>query len=220
MANDKPLKDQNRGALLRVIIANAVGFYLLLQAKPLELEGFAALTRHWTLLLSASGAFVITSVLCELLDATTKGRLVFWRWRGPLPGSRAFSDLIHADPRVDVVALTRKLGQLPVSPREQNAVWYRLYLKHQNDPQIVQVHRTFLFDRDYAALAALGLCVCVPLALWLMRPWPLAAGYGAVLILQYLFVRQAAKHQGVRLVTSVLALEAASDATAANAASE
>lgn len=211
MANDKPLKDQNRGALLRVIVANAAVFYLLAQAKQLELEGLTAFTRHWTQLLSASGAFVITSVVCELLNATTKARLVFWRWRDPLPGARAFSHLMHADPRVDVAALTRKLGALPTTPREQNALWYRLYLKHQNEPQIVQVHRTFLFDRDYTALAALAFCVCTPLSVWLMKPGALCAGYIAALILQYLLVRQAAKHQGERFVTSVVALESSSD---------
>lgn len=214
MAPDKPLKDQNRGALFRVIIANAVAFYLLLQTRPLALEGVIALTSHWTLFLSAGGAFVITSVVSELLDAKTKARLVFWRWVDPLPGSRAFSELIHADQRVDVAALSRKLSRLPVNSGEQNSLWYKLYLKHQSDPRISQVHRTFLFNRDYTALAALVLCVCMPLALWLMRPWPLVSAYASGLLLQYFLVRYAARHQGERFVTSVLALEAGSSGRA------
>jgi hypothetical protein len=208
----RSLKDQNRISLFSIIFANVVTIYFLCQVRPLQLEGLIAFAKHWMLILPAGGIFVVTSVACELLDANTKARLVFWRWCDPLPGSRVFSVLIRKDPRIDLTALEAAIGAFPVASREQNSTWYRLYRECQNDAQIVQVHRTFLFNRDYTALSVLFFIACAPLAIWLVRPLLLASGYVGALLFQYLLVRLAAKHQGERFATSVLALIASDGA--------
>src|SRR5262249_51781631 len=96
-------------------------------------------------------AIVLSGVFGDL----GKARLVFWRWRNPLPGCRAFTDLIGADPRIDVPALKKKLGEFPQEPQAQNAVWYRLYKARSADAKITEAHRIYLLTRDMAAISAL-----------------------------------------------------------------
>jgi hypothetical protein len=56
---------------------------------------------------------LLAIVLSGVLSDTGKARLVFWRWRNPLPGCRAFTELVNTDPRIDVSALRTKYGDFP-----------------------------------------------------------------------------------------------------------
>jgi len=87
----------------------------------------------------------LTGVLNAQLSAEAKARIVFLRWRDPLPGSEAFTKHALSDPRIDMAALKATLGPLPVAPREQNALWYKLYKTVGSEPAVSQVHRAFLF---------------------------------------------------------------------------
>ena len=62
----------------------------------------------------------IAPIICFLIDgflsAEAKARLVYWRWHHPLPGSRAFSKHLEADPRADPEKLARDWGQLSGQP--------------------------------------------------------------------------------------------------------
>jgi len=206
----KSLKDKTRLPLVLVIVANVLVFYLVSQAPVMPIEGLTALLNHWVGLIPAGGAVVITSIITAQFDSVTKARLVFWRWTDPMPGNRAFSELALADHRIDVARLTRKLGTLPTTPREQNSQWYRLYVVRQNDPTVEHVHRDYIFTRDYTAISAMMLLIGAALGLWLIgRNWFYVA-YMIGLALQYLVVRRAAKRYGERFVTTVLALTAAS----------
>jgi hypothetical protein len=137
---DKSLKDQNRLPLISVVLANVLILYLLSQTASLQIEGAMALLKNWIAAVPAGVIFAITSVITEFFDAPMKARLVFWRWTDPLPGARAFSVLVYKDPRIDIAALRAKIGELPTSPREQNSLWYKLYLAVQNDTRVVQVN--------------------------------------------------------------------------------
>jgi hypothetical protein len=209
MATENSLKDKNRIPLLTIVVANALVLYLVATANAIGIFGLSALVKDSINALPAGAMFVITSVLVEVLDSKTKARLVFWKWANPLPGARAFSELAHTDDRIDIEGLKRKIWPFPTGPREQNSLWYKLYLALENNPRITQVHRDYLFTRDYTAISMLFLVVGGT-AIWAFAPNLHAIGYDIAVIAQYLIVRNSAKHHGERFVTTVLALTAAS----------
>ena len=142
------------------------------------------------------------------IDHNNKARLVFWRWTHPLPGSRAFTKYMDEDDRVDADALRQYEDPLPTDPRQQNRLWYRWYREVEEDPRIRQVHRQYLFSRDYAGLAILLACSLSPLSVWQLGSATIAGLYSAALMGQYFLARRAAYNHGVRFVTSVLATKA------------
>jgi hypothetical protein len=89
----------------------------------------------------------------------------------------------------------------------QNALWYRLYKTVADDPAISQVHRRYLFTRDYAAGSVLLFITLGLAGFWAIPSRATAAVYAGLLLLQYLLTRQAAKNHGIRFVTSVLAIK-------------
>lgn len=151
-------------------------------------------------------ALLITTVLNGLLSAGTKARLVFLRWRNPLPGSEAFTRYAKEDPRVDMQALKRRLGALPRRPRDQNALWYRLYKQAESDIAVMQAHRDYLLTRDMTALAFAIAVALGALSFLSVRPLPIAAAYTGALFLQFWIIRVAAANYGRRFVCTVLAV--------------
>jgi len=134
-----------------------------------------------------------------------------------LPGHRAFSYYAEADSRVDIKALRNLVGlQLPTNPNEQNATWYRLFKTVESVPAVYQVHRDYLFTRDYTALSALFLIFYGVAGLWTIHGFLLKLLYIGFLIFQYLVVRQSAAHYGARMVTTVLAQAAANSSIKRN----
>jgi hypothetical protein len=145
-------------------------------------------------------------ILSSLLTADHKAILVFWRFKNPLPGSRAFSVHAQADHRVDLVRLREQMGGFPADEREQNAKWYSLYKQVDSDPSVVDSHKNYLLFRDIAAMSLL-LVPVLPVAMHF-------AGVDATRILisaawffgQYLVTAFAARSTGIRLVQNVLAV--------------
>ena len=203
------LKEQNRPALIGVLLLNLVVLVLLVQTGQLTAPDIDALVKHWRSLLPAGIGVALAGVVNGLLNADTKARLVYWRWSNPLPGSFAFSRYAQRDARIEMAALRRITGDWPADPRQQNAAWYRLYKSVEHEPAVMDVHRHFLLTRDYAAIAFLMFVVAGPLGLWLLPSTATAAAYIGLLLLQYLLARQAAANYGVRFVTTILALKAA-----------
>jgi hypothetical protein len=150
---------------------------------------------------------LLAIVLSGVLSDTAKARLVFWRWKDPLPGCRVFTELLGTDPRIDVPALQEKLGELPTEPQAQNALWYRLYEQQRTEVRIWEAHKIYLLTRDMATIAALFV-VLFPIALTAATvAWKTAAIYISVLITQYLLTSSAARNYGVRFVLNVLSEE-------------
>lgn len=213
MANQKTntssLKDGTRGALLLIILSNIAVFYLAVKTGSLMIGGVTKVIENWQQLMPAGISLIFAGIFNELLNSSNKARLVFLRWRSPLPGSEAFTKHALEDARIDIAALERKQGPLPVDQRDQNVLWYRLYQTVADKPAVLQVHRNYLFTRDYA-VASFILAATLGIAGFWMIPSPETAQlYVALLVLQYLAVRQAAKNHGIRLVTTVLAIKAA-----------
>lgn len=206
----KSLKDQNRWPLWLTIAANFALFYVVSQSDALVSVGWQGLLTGAVNLLPIGLTLIVTSVANGLFSAAVKARLVFLRWHNALPGHRAFSTHAPADPRVDLDRLKRALGnKWPDSPEDQNRAWYRTYKEMEGEAAIIQVHREFLFTRDYTAFALLFLLGFGTAAVFLISSKTVQFGYYLFLLLQFVVVRQAAATYGTRLVTTVLARKAA-----------
>ena len=203
------LKKSNNLALVSVIVANVAVFYAVVQSGAIRAQMWAVLAHQIDKALPAALGLALIGVINGLLSADMKSRIVFLRWRHPLPGCQAFTRYMQTDARIDVAALQREHGPLPIDPREQNALWYRMYKSVEAEPAVSQVHRAYLFARDYTGLA-LMMFVVLGAAGWVQIPSTAAAlVYAAALLLQFILAGQAARNHGRRFVTTVLALKAA-----------
>lgn len=205
-ASGKSLKAQNIGWLWGVVIADALA--LLAFAFPILFSPAAIKEYVWLRAIAATVAPVVVLLFTSLLSSDAKAVLVFWRLRDTLPGHRAFS--VHAikDPRIDMETLRKNAGKFPEAPRDQNATWYRLYKKVESEITVAQAHRHYLLFRDLATLSLL-LAPIATLTLYILDVAPAAVGFAAALFVgQYVATAVAARNNGVRLVTNVLALHA------------
>lgn len=109
------------------------------------------------------GFYILTLVLTYLLPSEWKHRLIYTRWQDPLPGSRAFTDLIDRDSRIVRADLIAQYGTLPEAPGDQNALWYKMYKTKQLDDVVLNSHGRWLLFRDMFAIAAI---VSIPSAVF------------------------------------------------------
>jgi hypothetical protein len=196
----------HQAALLSVLAANALGF-LVLAGISLQLPTqMADMIHHLNLLAPAGIGFIMVGVMNSQLSADTKARIVFAKWNHPLPGAHAFTYFGPNDSRVDMVKLAQKMGKLPTDPAQQDRTWYGLYSPLKDDPRILNIHKDYLFYRDYAAAAVIILVVLPIAALWFIKSWSSELIYIALLLLQTILVIRAARDRGKRLVTTVLAI--------------
>ena len=203
------LKGQNTAGLYALMAVNLAVFYGAVQHDAILAGNWAETARQLGDLVPAGVGLALTGILNAQLSPEAKARIVFLRWRDPLPGCEAFTKHAHSDPRVDLAALEAMCGKLPVTAREQNALWYSLYKSVGSDPSVTQVHRAYLFTRDYTCLALFA-CAVLGVAGFLQMPSSRTAFlYLALLIAQFLLARRAARNHGVRFVTTVLALKSA-----------
>lgn len=191
-----------------------VGFGALLLAwanlgMPSSLDGLVATSFPARILSAASFiGMLLVGALDALPGAELKARIVFLRWRNPLPGSRAFEKAnLDSDSRIDRERLRTAVGgTFPRGPREQNAAWYRLYQLWAEDARVEHVHFQWLLYRDLTWLAlvllALGLVAAA-----LNNPERSSALVGAAIaaILVILF-RAAASQHAKRFCNTVLSL--------------
>lgn len=204
----KPLKDQNRVGLYGLMAANLVVFYSFVQGNALVDGNLVELVRNVDKAVPAGLGLALTAIVNAQLSAEAKSRVVFLRWHDPLPACRAFSHLAVSDSRINMRALERDFGPLPTNPREQNALWYRLYKTVEAEPAVVQIHRAFLFARDYTCLSLMSLAVLGTAGAIQIDEVAGKAGYVGMLALQFGLAGQAARNNGRRFVTTVLAIKA------------
>ena len=204
------LKDKNKIMLVIVVLAN-IAVYLVVLYK-----GFAV--EDWTEMLASTQKLVpvllfvaiVVSIVNAQIGHENKARLVFWKWKHPLPGSRTFTEYMSMDSRIDKEALRKHNAPLPTNGDKQNALWFKWYREFQNEDGILQVHKEYLFTRDYTGISLLLMISFGILGFWQMDSSNVAGIYLVFLLLQYLFVRRAACNHGIRFVTSVLAYKASS----------
>lgn len=204
MSGERSLKSLNLKWLALLAVADAL--VVLLFMVP-EIVSSTSLTQ------AGVGRALITTVMpvavlliVNVLPSDVKAMLVYWKPRGVLPGSEAFTKYGPADPRVDMTALKKNAGQLPTTRSDQNSKWYQLYSQVQNEPAVVEAHKLFLMYRDMAALS-LPLVVFVPIALYLVDAAQKTLWLAAALFLaQYLLNALSARWSGIRFVCNVLAV--------------
>lgn len=206
MGTEKSLKAKNGIALWTFFLFNVALLLLLIATNSVYWTNLGVKFFFSLRTASLVVAYIIVFVLNGQLSANSKARLVFWRWKDPLPGCRAFSEHCHTDPRINLDVLTRLHGNLPNLPHEQNRLWYRIYKSHGSDLIVERSHREFLLARDMTGMAFL-FSIGVGLPSFFLSDWPWNLIYVAVLLVSYLLMRNLAQNHGNRFVTNVLALE-------------
>ena len=204
----KSLNEQNWPGLLAITAFNLVVFAVVTATEP---KWFSDMAAAWAFLLPAGVGLAMIRVVNGLIDAKNKDRLVFWKWKYPLPGFSAFSVHAKNDQRFNEASVNMKLRELGVDPRtlrsppEQNKYWYKnVFYPVQDKPAVQQSERNFLFLRDYTAISFVMLIALGIAGYFVIDPakWPLYCGG---LLLQYLLVRWAARNYGIETVKNALA---------------
>jgi hypothetical protein len=210
--SDRSVKSHNIKWLVLLAVLDIVVVLLFLAPELIEgatLSGLVAMRSLGTTLLP-----VVVLLLTGLLPPEVKAMLVFWKVSNPLPGCEAFTKHGLADPRIDIAALKKNVGALPTDPAEQNARWYKLYRMVADDRAVSEAHKLYLMYRDMAAMS-LPLIVLVPLGLRLAGASASTSWIAAALFaFQFLACALGARHNGIRLVCSVLAVHSVRKVTA------
>lgn len=207
---DKYLKTKNAPFVWTFL---GVNIALLLAIRLTGTADLASLNVIWSQLtlkdgIAAAALPILAVILAGVLGDTGKARIVFWRLWNPLPGCRAFSRFVHEDPRINNEALMAKLGKFPAEPRQQNALWYRIYKTQAEKTTVVQAHKAYLLTRDLAAVSAVLFCLfSVAVIASSNMAVRLKLGYTGYLLLQYVTTAAAARNYGNRFVTNVLVEE-------------
>jgi hypothetical protein len=155
---------------------------------------------------------VAVLLLSGLLSHGNKASLVYWKLTSALRAHAAFSRLGLEDPRIDMAALQKNVGDFPTIPAEQNRLWFKLFKCVETTPAVMEAHKMYLLYRDMAAISLL-LLLAVPVVLYLNGVAFFAVGIVAgIFAAQYLMAAVSARHKGIRLVTNVLAIHSAGEA--------
>lgn len=211
-AREPYLKGKNAVYLWSFIGANLAVFLSLVVSRQFA---SASIDHFWQRVTTKDGIIaacipILAIVLSGVLSDAGKARLVFWRWRNPLPGCRVFTDLIGTDPRIDVSVLKNKHGEFPNDPQAQNALWYRLYRGHKTTPLVWEAHKIYLLTRDMATIAAVFVVLFSIGVVAAAVNWKTSLLYVGALTVQYVFVASAAQNYGERFVLDVLSEESSS----------
>lgn len=201
------LKTKNLPYLATFLLAQgALHLFVLGLITASSLTATAA--PNWSISATATSLLMVVAlVLSDVLGDDTKARLVFWRWRNPLPASAAFSRHMHEDDRIDPALVDQRHGPLPAEPKQQNRHWYnQIYKPNRDKPGIAQAHGRYLLLREVTAISAV---LAPPLAasafIFSSRDHTWTTAYAVGLALQYLVTSIAAANSGVRLVKNALA---------------
>ena len=88
-------------------------------------------------------------------------------------------------------------------------LWYKLFKTIESDPAVTQVHRAFLFSRDYAVFSLMLFLGLGSTGLFQIQSKETAFIYLGVLLIQLILTVKAARNNGKQFVSTVLALKGA-----------
>jgi len=199
------LKDSYKTQLYGFLFLNLAVFWVLIIAKS-DFANFTVIIDSFS---TKDGLMVVLAPigvlgLNGLLSPEMKAAIVFWRFSDPLPGSRAFSEYLLKDERVDPDALKAAWGEFPTVAKEQNRLWYRIYKTTEDDLIVREAHRAFLHARDLCGFSLLFAIAFGSATAFSDSPRTVILLYIGSLVVQYLTFSVAARHYGVRFVTNVL----------------
>ncbi len=212
-AGSPSLKAENGKAIWLLVSADIVVIVLVLTGFAFTRASLSELAQSAFVrgLVFAAAGPLVAVFLNDLLPSNAKASIVFWRIKDALPGHRAFSEHAEADPRIDIAALKKRVGEFPQNPRDQNSCWYKLFQKHQSNVIVSDSHKRFLLFRDSSSLTLLILAIAWIAAVLAGAPAGLQATIAGGLAAQFLWLAISARNTGIRLVQNVLALEASDD---------
>jgi len=205
----KSMKSHNSPKIWTFILLNIVLAYCFLHLKEVTLENAQSFYSS----LSGKDSFVIlispliTLFLNNILSSGLKAKIVFWRIKNPLPGTRVFSKLINNDPRIDKDLLETKYGELPVKPTEQNKLWYKILKNNEENISINNSHRTYLLLRDITGISFFLLVLFIPFYLFFFLKDISALYFITYLIFQYIGFSICTHNVGNRFTLNVLAID-------------
>lgn len=207
------LKAENGKAIWLLVSADIVVIVLVLTGFAFTQASLSELAQSAFVrgLLFAAAGPLVAVFLNDLLPSNAKASIVFWRFKDALPGHRAFSEHAEADPRIDIAALKKRIGEFPQNPRDQNSCWYKLFQKHQSNIIVSDSHKRFLLFRDSSSLTLLILVIAWIASALSGVPAGLQAVVVGGLVAQFLWLAISARNSGIRLVQNVLALESSDD---------
>lgn len=212
MAEGKSLKEQNAWLIRAAMIGHILAF-VWIAAEPLRLlsmdgRAFAArLEAAAAPGTAALGLIVIASLLLlGMVKPNWRDRIMHWRWRDPLPGCRAFTQVGPTSSHVDMAALEATYGPLPTSGADQNRLFYRIYRDHRDDVGVLDAHGRYLAARDIGTITALVMLFLPWLAWWASGDAGRSFAYGLALVAVYALCVVATKNYSWRMVQHVLAL--------------
>jgi len=213
--SSKALKGRNLAWLVATLILD----FLVLLVMAFHINVDDLLPAKITVIRASLTALlpIPAMIFSSLISANLKATLVFWRHKYPLPGSRAFSVYAQADHRIDLAQLKKNVGDFPISERDQNSKWYKLYKQVDSDPSVFNSHTNYLLFRDIAAMSLL-LVLVLPIVMYFiginLSPIEVSITW---FLGQYLLTAFAARNAGIRLVQSVLAVHASRKVTGTRA---
>jgi hypothetical protein len=203
------LKGKNTAYLWSFISINIAIFLCVLLTKTFS---ESSIDHFWHRVTMKDGIFavgipILAIVLSGVLGDLGKARLVFWRWRNPLPGCRVFSELLKTDPRINIPSLNTKLGEFPSEAHAQNSLWFGVYRRRSDAPRVFEAHKVYLLTRDMATMAAVFAVIFSGVLLLDGVELRFLGGYVVALLVQYLLIANAARNYGNRFVLNVLSEE-------------
>ncbi|MFZ5812581.1 MAG: hypothetical protein ACOY4F_11100 [Thermodesulfobacteriota bacterium] len=208
MATEQTLKEKNTLSLALVIFINLILYYLLSTSGLIDAKKIIDNLNEWQKLVPSTALIVFSLIINGIIGATNKSRLVFLKWNNTLPGCEAFSKHAMEDERIDTENLKKLIVKIPQTAREENACWYKIYRSLKNEIEINKAHQYYLFARDYTAISFLFIIFLGTTSFYLFLSPKVALYYIAILIIQFVLARNAAKNYGIRLVTTTLSIYA------------
>lgn len=205
MEKEKTLREMNAGYLWTFFAYNVlllVAFSSLIDINNLKLESFILIKGTWVVI-----APLILFVLNGILSDEQKETISHWKYPHPKPGCRAFTEHAPNDDRVDMKMLIAKHGILPQEPKDQNALWYKLYSKHAEVPVIRKSQQDYLLAIDLCSISFLFLVIASWIVI-LISPESYKWFYVAFLALQYLVMCVITQNKSRSFVCDVLAHDA------------
>jgi hypothetical protein len=214
-AGSKSLKSGNQLKLITFVVANVVVLAVVLIGMTKTSELIRAIGQGEYLILARAIALpalggLVLGAIGWIIPKSWKEVMVFWHLGARrLPSSQAFTTIAPADLRIDMDALRARVGPLPNDPQKQSAVWYGIYRKHADEAAVNDANGAYLLYREMTALSPILFIAVLLIGAVSEVSWVNTITAMIGVIIEYLLLMLAARHAGARLVSNVLAIEAA-----------
>lgn len=202
------LKTQNRPSVIIYSLFLGVLIWWTIKGS-IDLPDILTASEYQSTALVAGLSGIVSLLISELIPAKVKLHLVYWRRKNPAPGSRAFSEIMHLDHRIDPKVLERRFGPLPTDPAEQDRKWYQIYKPLDGNIGVDDPHKSYLLFRELTvSTVVLGLVGTV-LAIIFASNLVHVLAFSGTMVLFFCAMAIAAQNAGKRLVSNTLAIASA-----------